>query len=294
MRLLGHLSICNDPRAMSEEPIISPFVNPPINELALAVQFEPQTVDYMQTAKYRERVKEDFPQREEQIARPPIGESFTAPAPGLPIHIGMIEMPTMPRFWFLSEDEAELVQLQHDLLAFNWRRRSAGAAYPGYGACRSNLQRLLAELESVLAEDEDRPRTLTPNWCEVTYINQVEPEAGADARPPLSKVLRGIEVPPTDGFLPEMEEGQIGLRFLIPGTDGPRGRLTATTASAVRNETQVPIWVITITTKTLAQGDGIDAALEALDSGHEWCAKSFIELTSEEMHERWQTAGGPK
>jgi uncharacterized protein (TIGR04255 family) len=53
-----------------------------------------------------------------------------------------------PRYWFLSEDEAGLVQLQNDMVALNWRRRPpAGGlpkfAYPGFEPMKASFEGLV-------------------------------------------------------------------------------------------------------------------------------------------------------
>ncbi len=220
-----------------------------------------------------------------------MGEDFTDPAVRPSVHFEVMNAPSMPRFWFASADEVLLVQLQHDLLAYNWRRRSADAEYPGYLAARAGITEMLDYLSDVLAEDDERPGgSLAPNWCEVTYVNQIPPAEGSDARLPLSRLLRGVQVPQRDGELPETDDAQIQLRWVIPGDDNsPRGRLTIALMSATRVETGVPIWVMNLSARILAADDGVDGALEAFDDGHDWAYRGFMELTSDEMHEYWQT-----
>ena len=268
------------------------FENPPIDEVALAVQFDPQTVDSMVAARFRDALKEDFPKRNEQVARPPMGEDFVTPPGGPPVRFEVLGIPSMPRFWFLSGDEALLVQVQHDLVAYNWRRRSVEAAYPGYEAVRGGLEGVLAQLAEILSADDEREAGLTPNWCEVTYINQIGPDPGSAERPPLNRVMRGFNFPSPQGFLPLMEDSQINARFLIPGDDAPRGRLNVSVTSGIRSDTSGPIWAITLTARIRATDHGIDGALNTLDDGHEWAVNCFEELTSDEMHAHWHTKGG--
>jgi len=135
---------------------------------------------------------------------------------------------------------------------------------------------------------------LVPNWCEVTYINHIGSDPGSSDLPSLSRVMRGFTVPAADDFLPEVEGAQIGLTFEIPGETSVRGRLSVSMLSAVHNETGQPMWAMTLTARILAADGGIDAALRALDDGHEWVVNGFENLTSEEMHARWHTVGGPK
>lgn len=287
------MSFCNDPGEVPGPNTVElvTFIHPPIDEVALAVQFAPQTVDFMQASHFRDGLKNRFPTRQEHQARPPMSEDFTDPAERPQVQFEVLNVPSMPRFWFVSADESELVQLQHDVLIYNWRRRAVDAQYPGYTAVRASMKEMLGQLNEVLAADDERPSALTPNWCEVTYVNQIASQDGSIDRPPLSRLLRGVEMPRQDSLLPETDDAQIHLRWTIQGDKEPRGRLTVALSSATRLATHVPIWAMSLTTRILAADEGIDAALAALDDGHDWAYRAFIELTSEEMHAYWQTEG---
>lgn len=258
------------------------FSEPPVIEVALAVQFEPSTVSSFDAALVYERMREEFPRREEQMARPAMAEDFTPPSAELGFRLELLPVPPRPRFWFLSDDESRLIQLQHDLLAVNWRRLTSGAEYPRYPALRQSLQSQLKRLDETLAPD----RAITPNWCEVTYINHVLPTPGEERRPPLDRVFT-ITQPLETQFLPEPEDAQISQRFVIPGTGGPRGRLNVSIVSAQRTEDTTPIWVMTLTVRLRAINDGFNGALEALDKGREWAIHAFLDMTTPEMHRQW-------
>src|SRR5215212_7753594 len=46
--------------------------------------------------------------------------------------VGQINM----RYWLISPDDIEVIQLQQNYLATNWRRRREDQIYPGYDALR--------------------------------------------------------------------------------------------------------------------------------------------------------------
>lgn len=74
----------------------------------------------------------------------------------------------------------------------------------------------------------------------------------------------------------------------IPGTDGaPVGRLYVSAAAALSEE-QKPIYVVQMSGRTIPEEPGTDAALAALDLGHEWVVKGFEDMTTNKMHEIWE------
>ena len=86
-----------------------------------------------QAVDFRDYIKTEYPSVE---IHPPLG----AIGSGEPRYE---ELPSVqPRWWFVSEDGARLIQAQHDTIAVNWRNRSReklapAVGYPGYTAMRA-------------------------------------------------------------------------------------------------------------------------------------------------------------
>lgn len=274
-------------------PVDSPsspsFAKPPLEEVALAVQFQPQAIDIMTTAQFSQAFADEFPRQEEQAARPPMTEEFPV-GPRPPFRLELIATPPLPRLWFLSESGTRLIQLQSDLIAYNWRRSPEGVSvdeiYPRYTVLRAEFEKVFKALEQTV-EERGRP-TLKPNWCEITYINHIGPTAEGEQRPSLDELLRGVEVPPSEGFLPSPESVGLNLGFVIPGPKDPLGRLAVGLATATRTSDSVPIWVMTLTARMRIGEEGtMESALKTLDMGHNWVVSGFVELTSDQMQAAW-------
>jgi uncharacterized protein (TIGR04255 family) len=237
----------------------------------------------------RSRVQEAFPRYEEQPSRPPMGEVFLPLGEAPQFRVELLPAPSTPRYWFLSADGTRLIQLQHDLIAFNWRRTpEGGGEYPRYPTLRESLVQVLDELVAVL--EQGGGRGIAVNWCEVTYINHIRPGPGEGERLRVERVLSWVQGRPSGGtgFLPSLEDAQLRWRYQIPNGEVPRGRLAVFFDSAVSRPDGVPMWAMTLTSRLRASGRGASDALEALDLGREWVVRAFAELTSEEMHERWE------
>jgi uncharacterized protein (TIGR04255 family) len=260
------------------------FDDPPVIEVALAVQFEEPTIDSLDVAAFSARVKEAFPRRTEQPARPPMEESFDEVPEGAQFRFEVLERQPLPRFWFLTEDESQLIQIQQDLIALNWRKVETTPQYPRYPTLRDSLTRHLGELQDVLSAEGKS--MLRPNWCEVTYINHVGPDPEGH-RIPLHEVVTLVR-DVSGGVLPAAEDAQVAARFRIVENESPVGRLTVTVNPAFRAPDKAPIWVLTLTARLRSAEATLDAALARLDLGREWLGRSFRELTTPRMHAEWR------
>ena len=96
------------------------FKTPPINELIISTFFNPPLANLRSEhigllwAAY----KKEYPTINQQV-----------PVAGMLDTIGPEVFP-MPRYWFISEDEVNLIQVQKNAFIFNWRRR--GEDYPHF------------------------------------------------------------------------------------------------------------------------------------------------------------------
>jgi uncharacterized protein (TIGR04255 family) len=203
------------------------------------------------------------------------------------ISVQLLDGPPMPRFLLISEDDTELVQVQHDLFALNWRRVE-GAGYPEYDQLRADFVRQLDAFQGLLME-KDKGK-LRPNWCEVTYVNHID-AAHSGRKLQLGEILTLVQDPTHDGALPPQEDVQVGARYLLDEDERPIGRLLVNAAPAVRTADQVPIWVLNLTTRLRVDDQSLDGALGRLDVGHEWADRAFVALTTPRMHEIWGYGG---
>jgi uncharacterized protein (TIGR04255 family) len=260
-------------------------------EVALAIQFAETRLDTLDVAALGALVKDDLPERAEQPSRPPMEERFDEP-PQASFRFELLAGPPLPRFWFLSQDGSRLLQVQHDLVAYNWRRTDEGDDYPRYSSLREALARYLQNVEKVLADQGKPP--MRPNWCEVTYVNHITPPDKVAPRPPLDEVVVMVNSLRKAAFLPTPEDAQFGVRFRIGEAERPAGRLTVNAAPGILATEGRPVWSLNLTAKTLATEPTVDGAFAALDLGHEWAVKGFRDLTTEKMHAQWGLREEPK
>ncbi len=140
------------------------FKHPPINELIIGAYFDPplSTLRSEHIGLLWSKFREEFPkveQKEPMVIRPP------APSD---------EFFLMPRFWFVSEDETYLIQVQKDAFLLNWRKRESD--YPHFNEqLKPSFDRYFAVFEEFLQKDVGWESGLRINHCELTYVDLIEP-----------------------------------------------------------------------------------------------------------------------
>ena len=73
--------------------------------------------------------------------------------------------------WFLTVDGTQLIQIQRDRFAFNWRKLDTDRQYPHYDQVRDDFVRQLEKFLGFLREEglEDP----NPDQVELTYVNHI-------------------------------------------------------------------------------------------------------------------------
>ena len=141
------------------------FENPPINELVIGTYFNPPLANLRNEhiGLLWSKFRDEFPTVTQQ---PPIGDDqFMMMALGG-------ELFPMPRYWFISDDQVNLLQIQKNAFLFNWRRRDA--QYPHFHEnLKPAFDRYYSRFADFIAAELDAP-PLAIDLCELTYINLIE------------------------------------------------------------------------------------------------------------------------
>ena len=193
------------------------------------------------------------------------------------------------RFWFLNEPGTQLVQLQANRLSFNWRKEPADAEYPRYESLREEYVAVYRALGDVADQPE-----LPAEWCEVTYINPIPVQDEEGRRRDLSDVLRILTPLELEG-LPEPEDTTHQQRYVIKREERPIGRFTINVMPAVRNDDQVPLYIVSLTVRGRPESTDLEEGVVSfLDMGRNLIVTAFEELTTEEMHSEWGIEDGSR
>ncbi len=265
------------------------FQDPPVVEVAMAVQFETLTaLRTPQIGSLWSVFREDFPKTEEHAPLEPMMERFGVHAPKAPaVHVEMLRQPPVPRCWFLKEDGTELIQVQQDRFAHNWRKAGKDGEYRRYGPIRDTFRGELDRFAAFVAGEQIG--AVEPNQCELTYVNHIVSGQGWEKHGELGRILTLFEAEYTDNFLPDLEEARVSGTYVIPDSEGnPLGRLRFSIDSAYRRTDDKPIIVLNLVARGTPDGEGLDGVMKFLDIGHEWIVRGFAAITTPEMHAIWR------
>ena len=256
------------------------FGKPPLNEVALGVQFSPP-IGYLQirSGEVWSLFKSDYPVVQEQPPLEPAFETFGLQYGQFGGRIGFFSGAMHNRFWFLRNDGDELVQFQQDRLLHNWRK--VGDQTNEYPRFEQMIERFGAEVRRLQTYFSTlSPQALVINQCEVSYINHIEVGTGPLN---LSTWLRGMVI---EGV--EFDDVNIGLREVIRGENGqPIGRITYEVAAGFKPDGK-RIIVLNLTARGAPKGTDIDSALQFIALGRELIVLRFAQVTTEGAHKAWE------
>lgn len=270
---------------MTTETTLPSYDRPPVVEVVTAVSFRrlPALSFVHFSTFWKEHLSDAFPQVEEQPPKSsPLGRSGPE---GLASELSLRiagEYPP-PRLWFLSENRDELLQVQPDWLACNWRKPDADAKYLRWPSRRTAFASFYTSLESYL-RDENLGR-LSPERCEVTYVNHIEPGPIWGAHGDLHKILRTVN----HAQVPHLEREQIQFRdqFVMKDiNDAPIGRIYVT-ATPGYLDGKLPIYQLELTARGEPMGDGISGILSFMDEGRKAIVRTFAGITTREIQAEW-------
>lgn len=265
------------------------YDRPPVAEVVMGAAFRPvESLNMVQVGlMWRDVFAEDFPEVEEKTALPVQFERFGPPAHAEPtISFQAFDAPPW-RVWFLSQDGTQLMQLQRDWLARNWRRmpEREDEEYPKYPALKDRFERDARRfVDYVRGQGWD---DVAFTQAELTYINHIDLEDFGIEPGDMAEVLGLVAVPTNDRFLPTPESVQLNAQYLVREGDDPIGRLYVTANPAFRRSDGKPILVLTLSAKGRPPGTDLDAVLRFLDTVRGWIVKGFTNIAQPRAQEVW-------
>jgi uncharacterized protein (TIGR04255 family) len=258
------------------------FEKPPLNEVAIGVQFEPPHGYRKILAKeVWDIFREEYPKLQEQQPLPPSFETFGSQhffGNGTATFSLSTQAPH-DRFWFLRAEEDELIQFQQDRFIHNWRMRSQAREYPRFESIAGKFYDEFNKLEEYMLDIGSKKIKI--NQCEINYVNHIILDPGKDKSFSAWLNFMNFSENQPDDFL-------INFREVIRDNDNkPRGRLYVEAALACLPDGNDMI-LLTLTVKGAPSTSDIESAMDFFSMGRNIIVRRFTQLTTEQVHKEWE------
>jgi uncharacterized protein (TIGR04255 family) len=271
----------NSPANMPR-PKLPDFERPPVTEVALSMQFEALAdLRAIHLGDIWDIFgRSDFPSTEEQ---PPIPAQFEkASPPGmLPPQIQILNVPPLPRYFFVSSSGNEIIQIQQDRFVYNWRKRQESDIYPRFEAVEAKFEDYATRLLGYVARKNLGNVRVTQ--AELTYVNQIQ-TSGVPGE--LENVVSVFSGNYTDDFLHDPEEVQLSLRFPMLRNGEFCGRLYVDVRPATSFETAAVLNMVLLA-RGKPDGNDIKAVQRFFSIAREYIVSGFASITFRQMHLAW-------
>lgn len=167
------------------------FKNAPINELVIGVYFSPH-LDKLRAEHiglFWSHIQKKFPRSSNAV---PIGGEI--------LGIGPEDIFPLPRFWFISEDNSTLIQIQRNAFLFNWRKREDD--YPHYKNVKKEFDENFLEFEIFLKSSLEIDEVYIDS-CELSYINTIQESDLYHGISDIKNIIPSFDFPDTGMGVPK-------------------------------------------------------------------------------------------
>lgn len=257
---------------MSKTPVDSlpSYKQPPVDEVVCGLRFEPLLeLKVPHIGLLWEKFRNEYPRVQHAMPIATGRSLLVDEAIGIPL----------PRIWFISKADDELIQFQLDRFYFNWRNR--GDEYPRYPSIIKKFEMVKSQLHAFM--NELQLGTIKPLEYELTYINHIPTGQGWESMDDLPRVIRDFTwQKEKHRFLPNPANITWQVRFELP--DG-MGSLNVKLNQAKRKIDNVLGLKLELTAKGLGKETTAGHMRDWFDLAHEWIVRGFTDLTAQEIQE---------
>lgn len=250
------------------------FKKPPINELIISTYFNPPIhgLRNEHIGLFWHSIKDEFPVVSQQ---PPI------PNTNLTIEE---EIFPMPRYWMISLDDTNVIQIQKHAFMLNWRHRDT--EYPYYENIKPIFDKYYSKFQDFLVTEIQKTETNRPqiDVCELTYINTIESCDYWSGPGDVDKVIPSFSIP-TIKPPPKAEPGyNCSFAYIID--DDLQLRVSVRNAQAAQHP-ETPVLVLEIRASGRIDPTNKSTADSWFDRGHQAISSCFLSLTNPDIQRKY-------
>ena len=261
------------------------FKTPPLIEVVHGVQFRPVAMNITHPGLFFQLVRDRYPRAQTVPPLPPSPDP-AGPIGSMSFSLQLAGGEELPRSWFISNDDAMLIQLQSDRLLLNWRRGAQNAEYPHFEAVSAEFSRVY-QLFAKFCIDENLA-AIEPTRCEMTYVNHLMegPVAEVPWRP--EEWLRLWSGTTGSEWPVHADEVSFNLRYRIrENADAPVAYLTINAQSLKLPHVKNVIPQIEITVLGRPSETSAAAVCAFHHMAHRQIVNCFTGITTENAHIHW-------
>lgn len=265
------------------------YRNPPLDEVAIALQFDQIKPFALIYGAFAEEVRQRLPQHEELEPMAVSFETFSDTPLQTPSQF-IVDRSAMPRAWFISEDGHRLAQIQPDRFVQNWRRKAGEGTYPRFAAVMEDLCENFRAFEKVV--ERENGGSLNLNQCEVSYFNVFPVQEGEGYPQAFARLFDwlGCEKPLVlSGSVAEPELVTISRTFIIKNasSDEPRARVHIVAQPAISMLTGTKVFRMSLIFRGPPPAQDWATVEAFLQEGREAIVRLFTDITSASCHKEW-------
>ena len=256
------------------------FNNPPINEVVVGVYFKrPLTaLRNHHVGLFWDKIRDRFTSVQQH---PPLG----IPSPPTGPEEFLDEIFPMPRYWFISEDDTYVIQIEKGAFILNWRRRATNRYPRFFEQIKPNFDRNYNHFIDFLREEIAVPR-VSIALCELTYVNVIAPIEIWNGPRDTPNIIPSFAIPS-----PGLENANVaGFSCQFGYAVEPDVNLAVSIrSSGTMGQPSSPTLVLEIKANaTIGQASKSEAD-RWFDRAHNSIMTCFTHITSEEIqHRNWQ------
>ncbi len=254
------------------------FARPPVDEVVLSVLIRP--LDKLLAPHlgeiWKEFKRDGFVNITEHPPVVPAVEKFPNPTKKPEWRINV---PDLPRIWFIHEDDSQIIQVQRDRFTFNWRKMESDQQYPGFTAILESFETFYNRYCEIITSLEVGPAV--PSQYELTYIDQIFQGAGWDTLDSIGKIFNlFVDSQQSDSFWSGAES--MILRTSFPVAD-LNGRLHLTIGNRVKVPEKRNTLQIEFTLRGFPETEEYNAMIKWFKSAHGLICQKFISTFTEDI-----------
>lgn len=263
--------------------ILPEFNNPPVIEVYCRIIFEKLTkLKGAHIGLFWPTVKSEFPDSDVKPNLAPNIEKY-----GIDFYAGqeslLLEIPPLPRTWFVSKDKREVLQIQQDQLINNWRKIETEDEYPRYKNIIGKFEEHLSNFSKFLSQND--LGSLAPQQYELTYINHISSLNGWNLGTPIEVIFPELKFSENKEILSQCETFNLLNTYLLPDEEG---RLYSTIRTIKHPNHEEPIIQFQLMVRGIGKKKSLETMRSWFDQAHIWIVKGFTDLTNKETQkEKW-------